>query len=255
MARALPSGRKREEYDIYSMVFSRNIGAITRAEQEILSKSSAAVVGCGGIGGIASEMLARSGIGRLTVVDSDSFDISNLNRQLFSQERLVGKGKAKEAEKRLKSINPDLKIISRSDALTEKNAAKLIGGHDIVVDGLDNALGRVALSRAAKDLSLHYVFGAAERTKGYSTVFTPHGISFERMFNLPSNAKPLDKVITERLENAQRCDSVLGVVANMIGCVEAMQAVGVLLKKDFVQPPNLIHVSAFSKNPFVVGPL
>jgi len=255
LAKALPSGRRKKTHDIYPMMFSRNIGAITQWEQEALVGSSAVVVGCGGIGGIASEMLARSGIGRLTVIDSDSFDISNLNRQLFSQEKLIGKGKAKEAEKRLKSINPGLKITVFSGQLTEKNAAKLIRGHGIVVDGLDNALGRVVLSRAAKDLSIPYVFGAAERTKGYSTVFTPHGISFERMFNLPSNGKDLNKAIVERLEKAQRCDAVLGVVANMIGCIEAMQAVSVLLNKEFIQPPNLIHVSAFETIPFRVGPL
>jgi len=236
-------------------MFSRNIGAITQWEQEALAGSSAVVVGCGGIGGIASEMLVRSGIGRITVIDPDSFDISNLNRQLFSQEKLIGKGKAKEAEKRLKSINPDLRITAVSEQLTEKNAVKLIGSHDVVVDGLDNALGRVVLSRAAKDLSIPYAFGAAERTKGYSTVFTPHSISFERMFNLSSNGKTLDKTITERLERAQRCDSVLGVVANMVGCIEAMSAINVLLKKEFVQPLNLIHVSAFDKIPFRVGPL
>ena len=236
-------------------MFSRNIGAITQWEQEALAGSSAVIVGCGGIGGIASEMLVRSGIGRITVIDSDSFDISNLNRQLFSQEKLIGRGKAKEAGKRLKSINPGLKITACSGQLTEKNAAKLISGHDIAVDGLDNALGRVVLSRAAKDLSIPYVFGAAERTKGYSTVFTPHGASFERMFNLPSNGKDLDKAAVERLEKAQRCDAVLGVVANMVGCIEAMQAVGVLLNKEFIQPPDLIHISAFEKTPFRIGPL
>ena len=75
------------------------------------------------------------------------------------------------------------------------------------------------------------------------------------MFNLPSNGKNLDKGVVERLEKAQRCDAVLGVVANMVGCIEAMQAVSVLLNKEFIQPPNLIHVSAFEKIPFRVGPL
>jgi len=253
MAKARSSGRKR--HDIYPMMFSRNIGAITMWEQEELSGSSAVVVGCGGIGGIASEMLTRSGIGRITVVDPDAFDISNLNRQLFSQKKLVGRSKAKEAAKRLKSINPSLNVTAVSSQLTERNAAELIAGHEVVVDGLDNALGRVALSRAAKDLSIPYVFGAAERTKGYSTVFTPHGISFERMFNLPSNGKRLDGAVIGTLERAQRCDAVLGVVANMVGCIEAMQAVGVLLEREFIQPPDLIHVSAFERIPFRVGPL
>jgi len=193
-------------------MFSRNIGAITQWEQEALAGSSAVVVGCGGIGGVASEMLVRSGIGRIAVIDPDSFDISNLNRQLFSQKKLIGKSKAKEAEKRLKSINSLAKITAVSEPFTERNAMKLIGGHDITVDGLDNVLGRVVLSRAAKDLSIPYVFGAAERTKGYSTVFTPHGISFERMFNLPSNGKMLSKAITGRLE--KRRDATLCLVSS-----------------------------------------
>lgn len=253
MSKALPTGRN--ESSTYSEIFSRNIGAVTLDEQETLSKSNAIVLGCGGIGGIASEMLARAGVGELTVVDSDSFELSNLNRQLFSSFNNIGKKKAKEAERRIKRINPSIKFHSIVKKITEKNVSELIDGNQILVDGLDNALTRVIASRAAKDLSMHYVFGAAERTKGYSTVFTPHGISFEKLFSLPSNGKEINKMIVDRLANAQRCDAVLGVVANTIGCVEAMLSISVLLKKEFVTPPNLIHISTFDSIPLRVSPL
>ena len=77
--------------------YSRNIGVITQDEQVLISQKSVCIIGCGGLGGGAIENLTRLGVGKLTVVDSDVFDVTNLNRQVLSNEGNIGKAKAAEA--------------------------------------------------------------------------------------------------------------------------------------------------------------
>ena len=243
------------EYNIYPILFQKNIGAITLDEQELLRNSSAAVIGCGGIGGIAFELLVRSGIGRITVVDGDVFDISNINRQALCNYRNISKKKAAEAERFAKSINAEIEITAVNKNLDEKNAKQVLKGNKAVVDGLDNGLSRVILSRAAKELKIPYVFGACERTRGYTTVFSPSGITYEEVFNLPSEGKKITPGLNEQLAASQRCDSVLGAVSNLIGGLEAMQTICVLLGKEFVGAPQFIHVDAFGIDKIRIGKL
>jgi len=161
----------------YPLLFSKNIGAITRDEQETLRNSHVLVAGCGGIGAITVELLARSGVGKLTVADGDSYEISNLNRQIFSTQEDIGKKKVEVAEKFIKKINSEIEFNAMTVNIEEKNVTQLMKGTNAVVDGLDNAFGRVIVSRAAKDFGSTYVFGACERVRGYSTVFSPKGES------------------------------------------------------------------------------
>ena len=79
--------------------YERNIGAITEAEQELLLKKRAAIVGCGGLGGYIAEFLARLGLGHLTLIDGDAFTVSNLNRQILSLETNLGQNKASKYQK------------------------------------------------------------------------------------------------------------------------------------------------------------
>jgi molybdopterin/thiamine biosynthesis adenylyltransferase len=236
------------EYNIYPILFQKNIGAVTLEEQELLRNSSVAVIGCGGIGGIAFELLVRSGIGKITVVDGDVFDISNINRQTLCNYKNIGKKKAAEAERFAKSINAEIEITAIGKNLDEKNAKQILKGNNAVVDGLDNGFARVIVSRTAKELKVPYIFGACERTRGYTTVFSPSGITYEDVFSLPSEGKRITPELKEQLAASQRCDSVLGAVSNLIGSLEAMQTICVLLGKEFVGAPQFIHVDAFGTN-------
>jgi len=248
--------RNSKAYDLYELMTSRNIGAITQKEQEKLSDSKVFVVGCGGLGGIVADVLARSGVGEISIMDGDVFEISNLNRQIFSSYSVLSKSKPSIIEKRLKDINPSIKVNSHKMFLdNEETANKLFKNHDLVIDGLDNVLSRIHVSRAAKDRKIPYVFGAAERTRGYSTVFLPKEQSYESVFMLPSNGKKIDAGMKERLKNAAGCQSILGAVASTVGSIEAMQAVNVLLRKPFVSAPQFIHVSMFDPVPFRIGSL
>ena len=112
-------------------IFSRN-------QQEELASKKAAVIGCGGLGGYAAEMLARAGVGHITVCDGDVFDETNLNRQLLCTEAIIGMPKARAAAERINSINSEVKAEAFSCNLTEENAEEILKGCDVVIDALDS---------------------------------------------------------------------------------------------------------------------
>jgi len=140
--------------------YIRNIPAISEAEQEILKSKKVAVIGCGGLGGFVIEYLVRLGLGEIIAVDGDSFDESNLNRQLLCTEAGIGKSKADAAKERAEAINSDVKIKVVSTFLDETNADDLIKGADLIIDALDNVSARFALEDAAAKAGITIVHGA-----------------------------------------------------------------------------------------------
>lgn len=153
--------------------YDRNIGTITIEEQELLSKKSVCVVGCGGLGGGVIENLTRMGVGELTVVDGDSFDVSNLNRQVLSNEDNIGKSKALEAIEQMSRINSEITLIAIEDLLTAENAGSIIDGCDVVVDALDNVEARLALEDACAAEGVPLVHGAISGWNGQVGVVMP----------------------------------------------------------------------------------
>ena len=140
--------------------YIRNQNMLSAEENQRLRSFRVAVVGCGGLGGHILEMLARLGIGSLTAIDADVFEVSNLNRQLLSRPSNIGKPKALEAKKHLGEINPDVRVQAFHERLTAQNAVKLLGGHDLVCDALDNISSRRVVQRAAEMLNIPMVYGA-----------------------------------------------------------------------------------------------
>jgi len=153
--------------------YDRNIGTITIEEQELLKTKSVCVVGCGGLGGGVIENLTRMGIGELTVVDGDSFDESNLNRQVLSNETNLGRSKAVEAAEQMSRINSEIVLIAIEDLLNADNACAIIDGCDVVVDALDNVEARLALEDACETLGLPLVHGAISGWNGQAGVVMP----------------------------------------------------------------------------------
>ena len=236
----------------YSLIFERNLGAITHAGQMKLKDSCVAVVGLGGIGGIAFELIARAGVGNFILIDKDRFEPSNLNRQILSSTKSLGKKKADIAAAKGKDINPEVKIKVYSSEFNENNA-NILKDADVVVDGLDNAVSRIILSRTARKYNISYVFGAAEYLKGISTVFMPHGKCYEDIFIRSAKGKALDPRLKAKLSSYRTCQSVLGPVPNMIGCFEAMQAINLILGKRVVKCPEFMHVDMNEKKQVWIG--
>ena len=140
--------------------YIRNEKMLSAEENRKLRSFNIAVIGCGGLGGNIVEMLARLGIGRLTLIDGDVFEPSNLNRQLLSTPENMGQPKAKEAEKRVRLINPDVQVVSKQTRLEEHNAEELLRGHNLIIDALDNIPTRLMIEGTAADLHIPVVFGA-----------------------------------------------------------------------------------------------
>lgn len=140
--------------------YSRNLGALSEEEQQKLQKKSVCIVGCGGLGGNILEQFLRIGIGRITVIDGDCFEESNLNRQLLSNEHVIGCSKADEAYRRAKEVNSAVAVTAVSQFLTEENAESLLAGHDIVIDAVDNIAARKMMGRVCGELGIPLVYGA-----------------------------------------------------------------------------------------------
>ncbi len=162
--------------------YSRNIGTITIEEQNALAQKAVCVIGCGGLGGGVIENLARMGVGKLTVVDGDVFDETNLNRQVFSKEGNLGKGKAEEVASQIKEINSEIVIKPVSSLLCENNAESIISGHDIVVDALDNVEARLILEDACEKLNVPLVHGAISGWTGQVAVVMPGSHIMEKLY-------------------------------------------------------------------------
>ena len=153
--------------------YARNVPALTKAECEILKQKRILVVGCGGLGGHIIDQLARIGVGFLRVVDGDSFEATNLNRQLLSSVPLLGVSKATAAADHIARVNPDVTVDAAETFLTENNAAQLLEGCDIVMDALDNIGSRRILAAACKKANIPYIYGAIQGWVAQAAISMP----------------------------------------------------------------------------------
>lgn len=162
--------------------YERNIPALTQEECLALRKKRVLVVGCGGLGGHIIDQLARVGIGALRVVDGDTFEETNLNRQLLSAVPLLGVSKAAAAANHIAKINPQTVAEAVETFLTAENAARLVQGCDIVMDALDNIPTRKILAAACAEAGVPYVYGAIQGWIAQAAVSLPGDHLIEKLF-------------------------------------------------------------------------
>jgi molybdopterin-synthase adenylyltransferase len=153
--------------------YLKNMGTVGIEGQARLLRSGALIVGAGGIGGRAAELLARAGVGRLTVVDPDDFDDTNLNRQDFSSEDVIGRSKAEVVRENLLAINGDVQVESVLVEADGGNLGTLLKEADVAVDGLDNLDDRLALREACREWGVIMVHGAIAGTALQVTTLYP----------------------------------------------------------------------------------
>lgn len=167
--------------EYYEELTSRNIGILNIKQQERLRKSRVAVAGCGCIGALSSELLVRAGLGHIKIADPDSFDISNINRQITALKSTVGKNKAKVLEKRLKDINPEISIDCYPEAITNKNVNKFIEDTDLIIDGMDYYAfdDMLSLHREAEKRNIPVVTAVSLAFGGNYFAFDKNSITFE----------------------------------------------------------------------------
>ncbi len=158
--------------------YLRNIGSFGIAGQVKLLQSSVAVVGAGGLGGTIIELLARQGTGHIIVIDDDCFTEQNLNRQLLSTEKNLGKYKAEAAARRVRHINSAVALTVFIEKLNEENADRLLNGAQVVADALDNLPSRFTLEKACRYLGIPLVHGTIAGFCGQLTTIFPEDAGF-----------------------------------------------------------------------------
>lgn len=181
---------------IYDEAFSRNIGWVTRLEQDALRHKRVAIAGLGGVGGIHLLTLSRLGIGKFHLADFDTFDLVNFNRQTGASMSTLGQGKLDVMIRQAHDINPELEIKGFPDGVTADNLSSFLDGVDIYIDGLDffafEARQQVFAACAAKGIP---AVTAAPLGMGTAVLnFLPGGMSFNDYFCMDEGSeaeKPL----------------------------------------------------------------
>ena len=139
--------------------------------QRRLKAASVAVIGAGGIGSAVIPTLAGAGVGRLTIIDDDQVDLANLHRQLIFRTDQIGQAKAPLAAAFAEALNPDVSATAQEIRLDRGNAERLLGGHDLVIDGSDNFATRLTVSDTLTRLEIPLVSAAAARLQAQVGLF------------------------------------------------------------------------------------
>jgi adenylyltransferase/sulfurtransferase len=182
--------------------------------QEKLLNSHALIVGAGGLGSPVALYLASAGVGKLTICDGDSVDLTNLQRQIVHTTRNIGVNKAVSAERTLAGINPEVAVVAVEKRVAEEELAILAADADVVLDASDNFATRHAVNRVCAQLKKPLVSGAAVRFDGQVTAFDfrkPETSCYHCLF--PEHADQED----------ERC-ATMGVFAPLVGIIGSVQA-------------------------------
>jgi molybdopterin/thiamine biosynthesis adenylyltransferase/rhodanese-related sulfurtransferase len=205
--------------------YSRHIKVpeVGEAGQVRLLESKVLLVGAGGLGCPAGLYLAAAGVGTLGIADFDVVDLSNLQRQVLHTNDSVGTPKTASAEKRIRALNPDVKVVRHDERLDSANISRILEAYDLVIDGCDNFSTKYLVNDAAVLAGKTSVYGSIFRFEGQVSVFTPRqGPCYRCLFPEPTPS-----------EMAPSCDEagVLGVLPGVVGLIQATEAVKLILGK------------------------
>jgi len=194
------------------------------AGQKKIKAASVLCIGAGGLGSPIALYLAAAGIGRIGIVDFDTVDFSNLQRQILHTETDVGRPKAESAKETIHGINPNCEVVVHNTRLTAQNALNLIRPYDIVVDGTDNFPTRYLTNDACVLLKKPNVYGSIFRFEGQASVFAPHlsGPCYRCLYPEP----PPPGMVPSCAEGG-----VLGVLPGIIGCIQATEILKLAIGK------------------------
>ena len=184
--------------------------------QRKLKAARVLLVGAGGLGSPAALYLAAAGVGTLGLVDFDTVDISNLQRQILFDTKQVGERKTAAASARLQGLNPGVRVQTHDAPLTSANALDIIRGYDLVVDGADNFPTRYLVNDASVLLGKPNVYGSIFRFDGQASIFAaPGGPCYRCLYPEP----PPPGLVPSCAEGG-----VLGVLPGLIGTIQATEA-------------------------------
>ena len=207
--------------------------------QERLLASHALVVGAGGLGSPVALYLASAGVGRITICDGDTVDLTNLQRQIIHRTESIGRLKVESARDTLRSINPEVEVVAIAERVGDDALAVLAAQADVVLDGSDNFATRHAVNRACVRQRKPLVSGAAVRFDGQVSVF-----------DLRRDEAPCYACLfPEAGENEDMRCAIMGVFApitGMIGTIQAAEALKILMETGEALSGRLLLVDALT---------
>ena len=194
------------------------------AGQKKIKSTKVLCIGAGGLGSPIAMYLAAAGIGKIGIVDFDTVDFSNLQRQIIHGTDDVGRPKAESAKETIGSINPNVEVVIHNTRISSENALDLIAPYDIVVDGTDNFPTRYLTNDACVLLKKPNVYGSIFRFEGQASVFAPHlgGPCYRCLYPEP----PPPGMVPSCAEGG-----VLGVLPGIIGCIQTNEILKLALGK------------------------
>lgn len=212
--------------------YSRHIllPEVGEAGQAKLLKSKVLMIGAGGLGSPAALYLAAAGVGTLGLVDADTVDASNLQRQVLHATSRIGHAKVDSAATVLKDLNPDVAVIGYKERLNSENVERLFGDYDVVVDGTDNFPTRYLVNDASVFLGKPVVHGSIFRFDGQLTTF----VSDKAAKKFGIEAGPCYRCLYPEPPPAHLAPScqeagVLGILPGVVGLLQATETIKLLL--------------------------
>jgi molybdopterin-synthase adenylyltransferase len=211
-----------EELDRYARhIVLPQVGG--KGQQKLLA-SSVAVIGAGGLGSPVIAYLAAAGVGRIVIIDDDIVATSNLQRQILHDRHHLGRPKVESARHAVDGINPGVKVITHRERLNASNAAKLLGGVDVVVDGSDNFATRYLVNDVTFAIGVPLVSGAMFRFEGQVTVFPQDRRETSPCYRCLFSKAPEPGLVPSCSEAG-----ILGVVPGVVGSIQATEVLKLLL--------------------------
>ena len=193
---------------------------VAMAGQQRLMNAKVLCVGAGGLGSPALMYLAAAGVGTIGIVEFDTVDESNLQRQIIHGQSDIGKSKAQSAKEKISEINPNVKVITHELRLDVTNVKEIFSQYDIIVDGTDNFATRYLVNDACVLLKKPYVWGSIYRFDGQASVFwAEYGPCYRCLYPEP----PPPGMVPSCAEGG-----VLGVLCATIGSIQTTEAIKVI---------------------------
>jgi molybdopterin/thiamine biosynthesis adenylyltransferase len=192
--------------------------------QQALGRARVLVIGAGGLGAPLLLYLGAAGVGTLGVVDDDTVDLSNLQRQVIHDETTLGLPKVASAQGRLAKLNPDIKVVTHQERLNAENVERLLADYDIIADGSDNFRTRYLLNDICFKLKKTLVSAALLRFDGQLSTYKAHLGAGHPCYRCIFPEQPPADLIP-RCEEA----GIFGAVAGVMGCLQATEVLKEIL--------------------------
>ncbi len=240
LAAEVPAELTKEEISRYSRHLI--LPEVALEGQKRLKAASVLTIGAGGLGAPVSMYLAAAGVGRLGIVDFDTVDASNLQRQILFTTGDVGKPKTSVARARLRELNPNVTVDIHEGRFSAATALEIIRGYDLVIDGTDNFPTRYCVNDACVILRKPNIYGSIFRFEGQATVFDPRevdgkpkGPCYRCLYPEP----PPPGMVPSCAEGG-----VLGILPGIIGCIQATEAIKLILGRGAPLTGRLVRYNA-----------